>query len=71
MEPFPPKHPRLEPQLRSEVGHKSGVVLRFPRIARIRTDKPDAEADRLESLMRLVENGAERAAVEASVDPVV
>jgi DNA ligase 1 len=36
--------------------HKSGVALRFPRIARIRTDKPAAEADRLESLMRLVEN---------------
>jgi DNA ligase-1 len=38
--------------------HKSGVALRFPRIARIRTDKPAAEADRLETLMRLVENRA-------------
>jgi ATP-dependent DNA ligase len=36
--------------------HKSGVALRFPRIARIRTDKPAAEADRLESLMALVQN---------------
>src|SRR6185312_959438 len=36
--------------------HKSGVALRFPRIARIRTDKPAAEADRLETLMRLVES---------------
>ncbi|MGC1409263.1 MAG: cisplatin damage response ATP-dependent DNA ligase [Acetobacteraceae bacterium] len=36
--------------------HKSGVALRFPRIARIRTDKPAAEADRLEILMALVEN---------------
>jgi DNA ligase 1 len=36
--------------------HRSGVALRFPRIARIRTDKPAAEADRLESLMALVEN---------------
>ena len=35
--------------------HKSGVALRFPRIARIRTDKPAAEADRLDSLMALVE----------------
>jgi DNA ligase-1 len=35
--------------------HKSGVALRFPRIARIRTDKPAAEADRLETLMALVE----------------
>jgi DNA ligase 1 len=36
--------------------HKSGVAMRFPRIARIRTDKPAAEADRLESLLALVEN---------------
>ena len=36
--------------------HKSGVALRFPRVARIRSDKPPAEADRLETLMRLVEN---------------
>ncbi len=38
--------------------HKSGVAMRFPRIARIRTDKPAAEADRLEHLLRLVENRA-------------
>jgi len=31
--------------------HKSGVALRFPRIARIRRDKPAAEADRLATLM--------------------
>jgi DNA ligase-1 len=35
--------------------HKSGVALRFPRIARIRTDKPASEADRLENLMGYVE----------------
>jgi DNA ligase-1 len=40
--------------------HKSGVALRFPRIARIRTDKPAAEADRLETLLALVENRVER-----------
>jgi DNA ligase-1 len=34
--------------------HKSGVAMRFPRIARIRTDKPAAEADTLEALKRLV-----------------
>jgi DNA ligase-1 len=28
--------------------------MRFPRIARIRTDKPAAEADRVETLRRLV-----------------
>jgi DNA ligase-1 len=36
--------------------HKSGVALRFPRISRIRADKPPAEADMLATLMRLVEN---------------
>jgi DNA ligase-1 len=34
--------------------HKSGIALRFPRIARIRWDKPAAEADRVETLRRLV-----------------
>lgn len=34
--------------------HKSGVALRFPRIARLRTDKPAHEADRLATLLRLV-----------------
>ena len=36
--------------------HKSGVALRFPRISRIRTDKPAAEADALDTLLRLVED---------------
>ncbi|MES2288931.1 MAG: cisplatin damage response ATP-dependent DNA ligase [Pseudomonadota bacterium] len=34
--------------------HKSGVAMRFPRIHRIRTDKPAAEADRIETLRRMV-----------------
>ncbi|WP_093666960.1 cisplatin damage response ATP-dependent DNA ligase [Sphingomonas gellani] len=34
--------------------HKSGLAMRFPRIARIRTDKPAAEADRIDVLKRLV-----------------
>jgi DNA ligase-1 len=34
--------------------HKSGVALRFPRISRIRTDKPAEEADQLDSLMARV-----------------
>ena len=38
--------------------HKSGVALRFPRVARLRTDKPAAEADRLETLLALIEPGA-------------
>ncbi len=38
--------------------HKSGVALRFPRIERIRRDKPAAEADRLETLMNTIEKRA-------------
>ena len=34
--------------------HKSGVAMRFPRVHRIRWDKPAAEADRVESLLKLV-----------------
>lgn len=34
--------------------HKSGVAMRFPRIARIRTDKPAAEADTVAGLKRLI-----------------
>ncbi|MGH6872987.1 MAG: cisplatin damage response ATP-dependent DNA ligase [Rhizomicrobium sp.] len=35
--------------------HKSGIALRFPRIARIRWDKPAREADRLAMLETMVE----------------
>jgi DNA ligase 1 len=34
--------------------HKSGLAMRFPRISRIRTDKPAAEADTIDALKRLV-----------------
>ncbi len=34
--------------------HKSGLAMRFPRIARIRTDKPAAEADDIATLQRLI-----------------
>ncbi|WP_029063975.1 cisplatin damage response ATP-dependent DNA ligase [Labrenzia sp. DG1229] len=34
--------------------HKSGVAMRFPRISRLRWDKPPAEADRLEALESLL-----------------
>ena len=34
--------------------HKSGLAMRFPRISRIRTDKPAAEADTIDALMALV-----------------
>jgi DNA ligase 1 len=35
--------------------HKSGVAMRFPRIHRIRWDKPAEEADTLETLERLID----------------
>ncbi|MBV8775619.1 MAG: cisplatin damage response ATP-dependent DNA ligase [Alphaproteobacteria bacterium] len=34
--------------------HRSGVAMRFPRVHRIRWDKPFAEADRLESLEKMM-----------------
>jgi DNA ligase-1 len=34
--------------------HKSGVAMRFPRISRLRWDKPPREADRLETLERML-----------------
>lgn len=37
--------------------HKSGVAMRFPRISRIRWDKPAREADRLETLEALIGDG--------------
>jgi len=33
--------------------HKSGLAMRFPRVSRIRTDKPPHEADRLETLQAM------------------
>lgn len=35
--------------------HKSGVAMRFPRISRIRWDKPPGEADELPTLQRMLE----------------
>ena len=34
--------------------HKSGIAVRFPRIARLRTDKPAAEADTLDGVKQLL-----------------
>src|SRR6266699_2874260 len=36
--------------------HKSGVAMRFPRISRLRWDKPPREADRLETLERMLKS---------------
>ncbi|WP_337185689.1 cisplatin damage response ATP-dependent DNA ligase [Phenylobacterium sp.] len=40
--------------LQRSARHKSGVAMRFPRISRIRWDKPPGEADDLETLERLL-----------------
>ena len=40
--------------LQRSTRHKSGLAMRFPRIHRIRWDKPAREADRLETLERLL-----------------
>ncbi len=36
--------------------HKSGIAMRFPRINRLRWDKPPGEADRLETLEKMLAN---------------
>jgi len=38
--------------------HKSGLAMRFPRITRIRRDKPSAEADHIAALRRMIDAGA-------------
>jgi ATP-dependent DNA ligase len=44
--------------LQRSTRHKSGIAMRFPRINRLRWDKPPGEADRLETLERLLEPAA-------------
>ncbi|HZR71056.1 MAG TPA: cisplatin damage response ATP-dependent DNA ligase [Burkholderiales bacterium] len=44
--------------LQRSTRHRSGLAMRFPRIHRIRWDKPAAEAERLETLERIVEKAA-------------
>ena len=34
--------------------HKSGIAVRFPRIHRLRQDKPPAEADTLQTVLALL-----------------
>ena len=40
--------------LQRSTRHKSGVAMRFPRITRMRWDKPPGEADRLETLENML-----------------
>jgi DNA ligase 1 len=42
--------------LQRSTRHKSGVAMRFPRINRLRWDKPPREADRLEALERMLKS---------------
>src|SRR5262247_3231000 len=41
--------------LQRSTRHKSGLAMRFPRINRLRWDKPPGEADRIETLERMLE----------------
>src|SRR5262249_10968523 len=42
--------------LQRSTRHKSGLAMRFPRISRLRWDKPPREADRLETLERMLKS---------------
>jgi len=42
--------------LQRSTRHKSGLAMRFPRISRIRWDKPYREADRIENLEKILES---------------
>jgi len=58
--------------LQRSTRHKSGVAMRFPRISRLRWDKPPGEADRLETLERMLaqiesRSGAASPAASANV----
>jgi DNA ligase-1 len=44
--------------LQRSTRHKSGVAMRFPRVSRLRWDKPPREADRLEMLERMLRDDA-------------
>jgi DNA ligase-1 len=59
--------------LQRSTRHKSGLAMRFPRINRLRWDKPPREADRLETLERMltrVETGRGEAATTREKESV-
>jgi DNA ligase-1 len=51
--------------------HKSGLAMRFPRINRLRWDKPPHEADRLETLERMLDDFQTARMDEAAAKPAV
>jgi DNA ligase 1 len=51
--------------LQQSTRHKSGIAMRFPRINRLRWDKPPREADRLETLQALLDRSGGAAAGSA------
>lgn len=48
--------------------HKSGVAMRFPRVSRIRWDKPPAEADRIDVLERILARGEREIAPDQTLE---
>jgi DNA ligase-1 len=48
--------------------HKSGIAMRFPRISRLRWDKPPRDADRLETLEKLLKSDATNKVLVTSGD---
>ncbi|MGZ5827451.1 MAG: cisplatin damage response ATP-dependent DNA ligase [Xanthobacteraceae bacterium] len=56
--------------LQRSTRHKSGVAMRFPRISRLRWDKPPRDADRLETLEAILRKLEGAGAPEAVLEPM-
>jgi DNA ligase-1 len=56
--------------LQRSTRHKSGLAMRFPRISRLRWDKPPREADRLETLEKMLQ-GIERGRTSSPIAETV